>query len=292
MGAGAQPAWREGDDGSLDELVVLVSESLGYSCVRVPGDVMLLEGATRLHVSMRNLRQLARMVPREDWPAVVADHVTTIVTAIEEPLDLSNFDMARYLLRTRIYPAEADNGMLAARPFAPGLIEAAVVDTPTTVRTVTKDEMATWPVSGDALFALGRANVRSDGRLQCEEQDADGIPVMVLHGWTFYAATHLAWLDEYLPIGPQGALVAVPSRSLIITYPLYPGVGLDTVISAAARLHEQAVQGFEEGPGSLSPSLFWWQGGALALLETREDGGALVLPREFLSAVTRRATAE
>ncbi|GAA3206479.1 hypothetical protein [Actinocorallia longicatena] len=280
--------WRDGDDAALDSLVILVAESLGYSCTRLQGDVMLLQGASRLHVGMKNLRQLARLVPRDDWPAVVADHVTTIVTAIEEPLDLSDFELARHLLRTRIYPAEADNGLLAARPFAPGLIEVAVVDTPTTVRTITREEMAGWPVSGDALFSLGRANVRSDGPLQCDDQDGDGFPLTVLHGWTFYAATHLAWLDEYLPIGPQGALVVAPSRSLILAFALSPDLGLDTVVTAAARLHDHAEIGYEEGPGSLSPHLFWWQNGALALLETRYGPEGLTLPREFLAAVSQR----
>lgn len=213
------------DDGTLDSLLVLVAESLGYACSRAPGEVMLLEGANRLHVSLRDLRQLARLVPRDDWPALVSDHVTTIVTAVEEPLDLSDFDLAQHLLRTRIYPAEADNGVLAARPFAPGLIEVVVVDTPTTVRTVTTEEMNGWPVSGDALFMLGRANVRADGPLQLDEQDLGGVRVSVLHGWTFYAVTHLAWLEEYLPIGPYGALVIAPNRSLIVAHPLQISAG-------------------------------------------------------------------
>lgn len=276
----------DGADGALDSLVVLVAESLGYGCRRVPGDVMLLEGANRLHVSMRNLRQLARLVPRDDWPALVSDHVTTIVTAIEEPLDLSDFELAQYLLRTRIYPAEADNGVLAARPFAPGLIEAVVVDTPTTVRTVTVEEMDGWPVSGDALFMLGRANVRADGPLQVDDQDLGGVRVAVLHGWSFYAATHLAWLEEYLEIGPYGALVVAPNRSLIVAHPIQPRAGYRGTVAAAQELQAQAHQAYEEGPGSLSPHLFWWRAGDLTLLETRYDGDSLVLPRDFLSVLT------
>ncbi|GAB3652930.1 hypothetical protein GCM10027589_10730 [Actinocorallia lasiicapitis] len=285
MGSGS----RDGDDAALDSLVILVAESLGYTCTPLHGDVMLLQGAARLHVGMKDLRQFARLVPRDDWPAVVADHVTTIVTATEEPLDLSDFELARHLLRTRIYPAEADNGVLAARPFAPGLIEVAVIDTPTTVRTVTQEELAGWPVSGDALFALGRANVRADGPLTCEDADeGSSVPLTVLHGWTFYAATHVAWLDEYLTIGPQGALVVAPSRSLILAFPLSPELSLDRVVAAAARLHEHAEAGYEEGPGSLSPHLFWWQNGSLALLETRYGADGLILPREFLSVVSQR----
>ncbi|MEU6748752.1 hypothetical protein ABZ914_21250 [Spirillospora sp. NPDC046719] len=284
------------DDGTLDSLLVLVAESLGYACHRAPGEVMLLEGANRLHVSMRDLRQLARMVPRDDWPALVSDHVTTIVTAIEEPLDLSDFDLAQHLLRTRIYPAEADNGVLAARPFAPGLIEAVVVDTPTTVRTVTTDEMNGWPVSGDALFMLGRANVRADGPLQLDEQDLGGVRVSVLHGWTFYAVTHLAWLEEYLPIGPHGALVIAPNRSLIVAHALrtsevHPRARYRAAVAAANELQAQAHRAYEEGPGSLSPHLYWWRAGELTYLETRYEGDSLVLPRDFTS-VLATTTAE
>ncbi|REF01094.1 hypothetical protein DFJ69_6693 [Thermomonospora umbrina] len=275
-----------GADGALDSLVVLVAENLGYACRRVPGDVMLLEGANRLHVSMRNLRQLARLVPRDDWPALVSDHVTTIVTAIEEPLDLSDFELAQHLLRTRIYPAEADNGVLAARPFAPGLIEAVVVDTPTTVRTVTVEEMDGWPVSGDALFMLGRANVRADGPLQVDDSELGGVPVAVLHGWSFYTATHLAWLEEYVDIGPYGALVAAPSRGLIMAHAIRPRAGYRGTVEAARELQAQAHQAYEDGPGSLSPHLFWWRTGELTLLETRYDGDALVLPRDFLQVLT------
>ncbi|WP_030167652.1 hypothetical protein [Spirillospora albida] len=278
------------DDGALDSLLVLVAESLGYACRPVPGDVVLLEGANRLHISMRNLRQLARLVPRDDWPALVSDHVTTVVTAIEEPLDLSDFDLAQHLLRTRIYPAEADNGALAARPFAPGLIEAVVVDTPTTVRTVTTAEMRGWPVSGDALFMIGRSNVRADGPLQADEQDLGGVRVSILHGWTFYAATHLAWLEEYLPLGPYGALVIAPSRSMIVAHPLrYPMVDprarYRAAVAAAHELQAQAHRGYEEGPGSLSPHLYWWRAGELTVLETRYEDGALILPREFASVL-------
>jgi hypothetical protein len=277
-------------DSALDSLVVLVAESLGYACRRVPGDVMLLEGTHRLHVSMKNLRQLARLVPNDDWPALVSDHISTIVTAIEEPLDLSNFELAQHLLRTRIYPAEADNGVLAARPFAPGLIEAVVVDTPTTVRTVTIDEMEDWPVSGDALFVLGRSNVRADGPLQVEDQElGDKVQVTVLHGWTFYAATHLAWLEEYLQVGAYGALVVVPNRSLIAAYPIPTrGDGRATVVQAAAQLQAHAYQAYEEGPGSLSPHLFWWRDGAYTLLETRFEGDSLILPPDFLAALNSR----
>ncbi|WP_433338330.1 hypothetical protein [Spirillospora sp. CA-294931] len=278
-------------DGTLDSLVVLVGESLGYACRTVPGDIILLEGICTLPVDMRLLRQLARRLPRDDWPALVSDHVTTVVGAIEEPLDLSDFDLTQHLLRTRIYPAENDNGVMAARPFAPGLIEAVVVDTPTAVRTVTVEEMNGWPVSGDSLFMLGRANVRADGALQHDEQDLRGVRVSVLHGWTFYAVTHLAWLEEYLQIGPHGALVVAPNRGLIVVHVLRPHEGgprarYRAAAAAVRELEAQALRAYEEGPGSLSPHLYWWRAGELSLLESRYEDDTIVLPGDFTSVLT------
>ncbi|MFB9833677.1 hypothetical protein [Actinoallomurus acaciae] len=274
-----RPTAADGSDPALDSLVVLVAESHGYGCRAVPGDVMLLDGPQRLHIGMRNLRQLARLVPRDDWPALVADHVGTIITAIEEPLDLSDFALVRGLLRSRIYPAEARTARLISRPFAPGLIEAIVADTPTTVRTVVTDDVVGWPVTADELFAVGRDGVRADGPLECDVIDDTGI--RVLEGSTFYAATHLVWLESYLDPGPYGVLAVAPTRSTIAACTIRK----DTALISAERLRAFAADTHEDGPGSLTPDLFWWhRGGSLTLLE-RANTGPARLPEDFLRFV-------
>jgi hypothetical protein len=60
------------------------------------------------------------------------------------------------------------------------------------------------------------------------------------------------------------------------------------VHAAATQLQTHAHQAYDEGPGSLSPHLFWWRAGALTLLETRFDGDSLVLPRDFVAALSTR----
>lgn len=269
------------DDRALDSLVVLVAESHGYGCRPVPYDAMLLDGPQRLHIGMRNLRQLARQLPRDDWPALVADHVGTIITAVEEPLDLRDFELVCGLLRARVYPAEANPGRLVSRPFAPGLIEAIVADTPTTVRTVVADDVLGWPVTEGELFDLAREGVRADGPLECDVIDETGIHV--LEGQTFYAATHLAWLDSYLDPGPYGVLAVAPTRSLLAACQIRK----ESAVVAAERLVGFANNAYEEGPGSLSRELFWSRDARLTPLKTRFDGGRLVLPEDFRSFLDR-----
>lgn len=274
-----RPAPAGGDDGALDSLVVLVAESHGYGCRPTANDAMVLEGRQRLHIGMRNLRQLARQLPRDDWPALVADHVGTIITAIEEPLDLRDFSLVRGLLRARVYPAEARTNRLIYRPFAPGLIEAIVADTPTTVRTIVTDDAVTWPVTADELFAVGREGVRADGPLDCDVIDDTGI--RVLEGQTFYAATHLLWLESYLDPGPYGALAVAPTRSAIAAC----AIRKSTAVVTAERLHAFARNAYDEGPGSLSPELFWSRHGTLTRVETHSADGRLLLPDDFLRFV-------
>ena len=54
-------------------------------------------------------------------------------------------------------------------------------------------------------------------------------------------------------------------------------------------LQAQAHRAYEEGPGSLSPHLYWWRAGELTYLETRYEGDSLVLPREFTSVLATSA---
>jgi hypothetical protein len=45
---------------------------------------------------------------------------------------------------------------------------------------------------------------------------------------------------------------------------------------------------FEEGPGSLSPSLYWWRNGAFTVIPTRLQKGELTIspPPDFVDVVS------
>ncbi len=252
-------------DAELRSLVALVAESLGYRCEPLDDESLLLSGPSRLRIGLVNLRQMAHQMPREEWPALVADHLGTLVTAAEHPLDIRDFDCVRHLVRTRVYPAGAANGRALYRELAPGLLEVLVADTPTTVRMIRRDETTDWPATVPELFALGYDNVRDDEPLEREDHDMEGVAVTLLHGDTFYAATHSLWLPDYVEVGEHGALVVLPTRHTLAVYPIRD----DGAIMATEKLRTFAQRAYEDGPGSLSPELYWWRSGRLTHVKSR-----------------------
>ena len=62
-----------------------------------------------------------------------------------------------------------------------------------------------------------------------------------------------------------------------------------SAVAAAEELRAQAYRAYQEGPGSLSPHLYWWRAGELTYLHTRYENGVLVLPEEFAAVLATLA---
>jgi hypothetical protein len=66
------------------------------------------------------------------------------------------------------------------------------------------------------------------------------------------------WLHERIQIEPDnGALIGIPTRHLLVVLPIHNVRG----IKAVGGMHAANRRIFDEGPGSISPDLFWWRRG-------------------------------
>ncbi len=65
------------------------------------------------------------------------------------------------------------------------------------------------------------------------------------------------------------------------------------VVQAINQLIVSAVSMFQEGPGSISPGLYWWREGLVSLLPAQFDGRKVQFapPDEFVQALNRLAGA-
>jgi len=83
-----------------------------------------------------------------------------------------------------------------------------------------------------------------------------------------------------------GALVAVPTRHCLIAHPM---VARETALAATQALLMNAARLYDAGPGAISPHLYWWRDGEMALLpgSVERDRVELRPPPEFVAALER-----
>jgi len=295
--------WPEVSLDVHDPLVTLFrleADDHGYTATLVDDDQLEVgrpgeEG--RFTVWLTNLRQLAAQEPEDQWPALVADFVGTLVSTAEmnesDALDVTDFMLVRTLLRSRVYAEDYQTGTdeIVSRPVAPGLIEVLVIDRISSLMIVPAETAGEWPATWGELFEVAHNNVRGDGPLEVVEDVVDGVPTAQLYGETAYVTAHALWTDDYPVTGLHGALVVVPAQSQVYTARL-DGDPLPDVMNAMVRI---GWVGFTEGPRSITPNVYWWHHGRLEVAATVEpdndgDGWALAVVitpafKEFLNSL-------
>lgn len=262
----------------LLSLLVTVIEHHGYQCRVISDDQVEITRPGRdgpLQMWLTNLRQWVAREPRDQWAAVVSDFVSSLIatteTDEEDELDLDDYALVHPLLRTRLYADDfqAGPGEVVRRAVAPGLVEILVIDRPTSLMLVRLDVAQGWPVSLDEAFRAAYDNVRRDGPLEMENEHIDGVRLVSLHGETAYVTAHALWVGDYPLAGPEGALVAIPAQGVVHAAPIQ---GID-VINAMNLLIKVAWIGYQEGPRSVSPNVYWWrEGSSLVLAGAVEPG--------------------
>ncbi|MFB4314341.1 hypothetical protein [Actinomadura sp. 21ATH] len=279
-------------DDPLLGLVCAIIEHHGYVARVVDEDQVELrrpdQDAPGL-IYLTNLRQWAAREPRDQWPAIAADFVGSVIATAaddgDDALDFEDLALVRPLLRTRLYGDDFGTGVKAGtepvrRQVAPGLAEVLVVDKPTAMMIVNADLREKWGTEAGELFAAAEENVRRDGPLELAAGDYEGVRLFSLGGDYAYATAHALWVDDYPVTGPHGALVVVPAQGMVHAVPVHGG----EVAAAMNLLVRVGWGGFQEGPRSITPNVYWWRDGALRLagaVEAREDTLAVSISAEF-----------
>jgi|YNPMSStandDraft_1061717.scaffolds.fasta_scaffold26916_2 hypothetical protein len=246
----------------------------------------------RLRASVLSLQNIARAcayLAIDQWPRAIAQHFDSIFAMSEDKdallLDVADFEAVKPQLRARLYPSSLlrESADLIYRPGPEGTIETLVMDLPTTVRTVAPGEAQRWGLRDSDLFEVGRRNLRQSSRLKASTASLlPGTEVVLYHGDPYYAASHALIIQDYLPTDlPYGALVGLPRRDALLLH-VIRNVGMAHAVNAMLRV---IVGLHREGPGSLSPYLYWLRDDEFLPLPYDLDGKSLDFqpPPEFVA---------
>ncbi len=275
-------------------LAVAAAHQLGYTCrVAADDDVVLSGPSGQILVELANLRRMAAGEPREQWPALVADYLSTGLVELDvdpDALDTDDFTMMRTLIRTRLYSADAGGPDVVRREIAPGLVQRVLIDRVHTMAPVTRAMASRWPLGTAELFALAEANTRGDGALDVvthgfESPHAERVDITMLCGLSDYITAHARWLGEDYPVaGTAGTVFVVPSQRHIYAYPVTDA----RVVRATTLLAQLAALEYTQRPWPVSQDVYWWRDGAIeraAAIGYDADQLCIHPTAEFLAAL-------
>ncbi|MFD7294342.1 Imm49 family immunity protein [Streptomyces sp. NPDC059897] len=236
---------------------------------------------------LANLARRCEEAPDDDWPTLVDAHFAALADASQGGEDADELLTGTCL---RLVPADAAGPAVPVhtREVAEGLRLALALEGPDSVRLLTDEDVAR--AGADELWAAARRGL-TRAPMRHEEVRLDGHPVLYsVYGDAHSVATKAVVLPEVVAevtgrrMPDAGALVAVPTRHLLAFHPIVDGGAadaLDDLATYAARAHE-------EGPGPLSPRVYWWHDGRLTSL-TEIDDEARTLeqrpPRELVDVL-------
>ena len=241
-------------------------------------------------LGLLNLAQMCANNEPKDWAEIVTDHFRTLEKSyseqkvLEERID--DFGRVAELLAVRLWPleylADLDRDKILHRQELPGTISALVFDLPSSIRNVTPEEVKSWGKSETELFRIGLANVMENCIPDVSEQDlGEGITLTLFSDESFFVASHALLLEEHPDcLGPFGTLVGIPHRHVMLAFPIQ-----DLRVLQAIHMMIPIIAGMErDGPGSISPLLYWYKDGDYTNLPYRIDKNTLNFtpPEDFV----------
>ncbi|MEU8487480.1 immunity 49 family protein [Streptomyces sp. NPDC048641] len=250
----------------------------------VTGDAVQLEG--RLS-PLSNLAQRCRRSAEEDWPGIVEQHFAGLENASqggESCTELLERTCWR-LLPDDAFAGDTADGFRYARPVAEGLLAALALDAPTSVRILDDQDVAR--VGPERLWAAGRTNLLRRPVEHDEFRGPQGALMHSVYGDSFFVSSKVLVLPELVrestgrELPDAGALVVLPTRHLLAFHPIVDG----SVVDAVNDLGAYAIGAYEDGPGALSPRLYWWHQGRLVSLTVFDHEArsfSVVPPQELL----------
>jgi hypothetical protein len=222
-----------------------------------------------------NVAQVCNMCERDEWPQRIADHFDSLVAAQLDRAQFgakeAEFEQIKDLLAVRIGDESGlPTDILCFRRDLPGTISYLVLDLPHSVEGVSTDLPKKWRKSIDELFLIALDNVFSNVKADTDAVEIEpGVAFTAYAGDSFFVASLALMLDR-LPdaLGRHGSLVSVPHRHTMLCHPI-ERIDVVQVIPHMAAVTQQLDR---EGPGSISPRLYWHHAGKFDELPCKIEG--------------------
>lgn len=280
--------------GRFVETVRRVLDELQVPGDREPSRIGVLKINTRegetIEAGPHNLAQMAAGEPTADWTTLAREHFSALIQPDQKASDSK---MALASLRVRLWPDDYLEHAKAPiyRNIAPGLTLVLVLDLPKSIMGLNNQDLLDWGISQPDAWLAAERNPSNEPVELVEQAGPQGKTITFLAGDHLYVSSHALWLDRHLKLNPdRGALVAVPTRHLVAAHAIED----ISVVQVVGIMLGSARRIYDEGPGSISPELYWWRRGTLIHIPTGEHEGKrrITPPDSFVELLNSLAAAK
>jgi hypothetical protein len=249
-------------------LLDLVKEQLGDHVVAVEDDGWTVHDQTvGAAFGLVNLAQHLDGIDEELWPGPVRDWVQRLLRI--RPAETSDYHQAAPRLRVRLAADASHPGWAVHRRVCDGLDEMLMLRNDVGCETVNEDQLAAWGQPAEQVWNEAREHTIWDETRQ-RRILARGKSRVVWVRDSFFASSLLLNLDHLISrSNSHGALAMAPCRDAL----LYVEMKTAEVVHQAAAMMEIGSQWYVDGPGSISPDLFWYRRGGHVERIARAEGG-------------------
>jgi hypothetical protein len=245
--------------------------------------------------NLRNLAQTCLHSNKHDWKKIIEEHFRNLQIAFDETKKQTDsnasFSKIANNIAVRIWPSgtleEIGRNNCIVREQLEGTATFLVLDSPESIRNVQPSEVNNWGKDINELFDMGLQNVKK----QCNPDIytktlAGNINVTVIASNNFFTASLVLELENYPElIGTHGTIVGIPHRHVIVCYPIENM----QVVQAINQLLPIVNDLYKQGPGSISPNLYWRHEKMFTAILYNEEGKKLYIPPVFAELLNHLA---
>lgn len=235
-----------------------------------------------------NLAQLCKQARQTHWKGLIAQHFEELKKAAtfqnEFKKNVHDFSYASRYLGVRLYHndyvSHLEDGLTIGRQFTEDIFALLVFDLPHSVMNVRPEQTIQWNKYNEELFEIGLSNIKSKYQFNISPRKIEDTTIQVVQGDHFFTPNIVLDLKSHPDlVGSKGCLIGIPSRHHVLIYPIENL----KVINAISQLIPIITRLEDEGPGSISRSLFWFSDGEFSTLpyELEEEKIQFYPPEKF-----------
>lgn len=234
------------------------------------GSLVLVNGGAfgSQQLGLTNVAQVCKQGEIDNYGELISAHFDSMERGesfrkeFEEKL--GNFDAIKSYIAVRLYPQHymerLPKDSFMGRELPGSMYAMLVFDQPDTITNIKPSQASGWMKTDGELFQLAVENTRANNPISVSPFSFEDFSVFFAEADHFFVPNILFDLDARAGLtGLHGALIGLPHRHAALIYPIHDLNVIQAINGLIPTIHGM----YREGPGSLSPCLFWYHNGDL-----------------------------